>query len=294
MKLIIISGRSGSGKSVALNVLEDVGYYCIDNLPVGLLPALMEQAQESGSQEYNHFAVSIDARNRATDFSMLEHILKSLPADITTDIIYLDANDSTLIKRFSETRRKHPLSNQSIALREAIEQEKILLEPIARSADLKISTNELSVHELRDVIKKRVIDEREHPGMAILFLSFGYKRGIPVDADIVFDLRCLPNPYWVPDLRAFTGQQQPVQEFLSGQPEVKKMQGDIQRYLDEWLPSFANTARSYMTIGIGCTGGYHRSVYVSEQLQAHYQGVYNNVSAHHRELTRSPKSSTQA
>lgn len=290
MKLIIISGRSGSGKSVALNVLEDVGYYCIDNLPVGLLPALVEQARSSGSKEYELLAVSIDARNRATDFSILAAIIETLPQDVKTDVIYLDANDSTLIKRFSETRRKHPLSNQQTALREAVENERSLLDPISRLADLKINTDSLSVHELRDVIKKRVIDERNHPGMSILFLSFGYKRGIPVDADIVFDVRCLPNPYWVPDLRAYTGQQTPVQEFLKSQPEVAKMQMDIRAFLDNWLPQFASTARSYMTIGIGCTGGYHRSVFISERLTEYYQSIYPNVQAHHRELTREGKS----
>lgn len=284
MKLVIISGRSGSGKSTALNVLEDVGYYCIDNLPAGLLPELIEQTRDNGSEEYQNMAVSIDARNSTSDFSSIPKLLCSLPLDVSSDIIYLDANSPTLIKRFSETRRKHPLSNKQLALKEAIDAENILLEPIAHAADLTINTSEMSVHALRDIVKKRVFRDSQAPGMSVMFLSFGYKRGIPIDADIVYDVRCLPNPYWLPELRSQTGQEQSVIDFLSEQPEVNMMFEDICRYLDRWLPSFENNNRSYMTVAIGCTGGMHRSVYLSERLCNCYAGRLDHVQVHHREL----------
>ena len=284
MKLVIISGRSGSGKSTALNVLEDVGYYCIDNLPAGLLPALIEQTRNNNSEEYKNIAVSIDARNSTSDFSSIPKLLRSLPSDVSWDIIYLDANSPTLIKRFSETRRKHPLSNKKLALKEAINAENTLLEPIAHSADLTINTSEMSVHALRDIVKKRVFRTSQAPGMALMFLSFGYKRGIPIDADIVYDVRCLPNPYWLPELRNQTGREQGVIDFLGKQTEVNAMFEDICSYLDNWLPSFEDNNRSYMTIAIGCTGGMHRSVYLSERLCSCYAKRLDHVQVHHREL----------
>lgn len=284
MKLVIISGRSGSGKSTALNVLEDVGYYCIDNLPAGLLPELIEQTRNNNSDEYRNIAVSIDARNSTSDFSSVPQLLRNLPSDVSSDIIYLDANSGTLIKRFSETRRKHPLSNKELALKAAIDAEKSLLEPISHCADLTINTSEMSVHELRDIVKKRVFRKSKAPGMAILFMSFGYKRGIPIDADIVYDVRCLPNPYWLTHLRCQTGMDQGVIDFLSEQPEVNCMFDDIHSYLDKWLPSFESNNRSYMTIAIGCTGGMHRSVYLSERLSSCYAKRFQHVQVHHREL----------
>ncbi len=285
MKLVIISGRSGSGKSTALNVLEDVGYYCIDNLPAGLLPELIEQTRNNDSEEYKNIAVSIDARNSTSDFSLVPKLLRKLPSDVLSEIIYLDANSPTLIKRFSETRRKHPLSNKQRALKEAIDAEHTLLDPIAHSAALSIDTSELSVHELRDIVKKRVFRDSNAPGMAVMFLSFGYKRGIPIDADIVYDVRCLPNPYWLPHLRCLTGQEQDVIDFLGEQTEVNAMFEDICSYLDKWLPSFENNNRSYMTIAIGCTGGMHRSVYLSERLCNWYAKRLEHVQVHHRELS---------
>jgi UPF0042 nucleotide-binding protein len=284
MKLVIISGRSGSGKSTALNILEDVGYYCIDNLPAGLLAHLVQQTRDNNSDEYRYIAVSIDARNSTTNFGTIPDLIKKLPTDVHTDIIYLDANSATLIKRFSETRRKHPLSNEKIALKQAIEAERKLLEPIAHAADLNINTSQMSVHELRDIIKKRVFRESTAPGMAILFMSFGYKRGIPIDADFVYDVRCLPNPYWIPTLRSLSGRDQGVIDFLSEQQDVNDMFNDICHYLDRWLPSFESNNRSYMTIAIGCTGGMHRSVYLSERLKRHYSSKCGNVQVHHREL----------
>ncbi len=285
MKLVIISGRSGSGKSTALNVLEDVGYYCIDNLPAGLLPALIQQIRDNNtSVEYKTIAVSIDARNATSDFSTVPQLIKQLPKDVQSDIIYLDANSKTLIKRFSETRRKHPLSNKQVALKEAIKAESHLLEPIASASDLTINTSQMSVHELRDIIVKRVSVLSSSTSMAILFISFGFKRGVPIDADIVYDVRCLPNPYWIQQLRSQTGRDQAVIEFLDNQPEVTEMFEDIQQYLDKWLPQFESNNRSYMTIAIGCTGGMHRSVYLSERLKNWYAERYDNVQVRHREL----------
>jgi UPF0042 nucleotide-binding protein len=287
MHLVIISGRSGSGKSTVLNVLEDVGYYCIDNLPLALLPELIRQTRESASDEHKLVAVCIDARNATTDFSHFATLVAELPADVQTDVIYLDASTPTLFKRFSETRRKHPLSNVQTALREAIVKERALLQPIANAADLVINTSQMSVHELRAIIKKRVLSESAASNsMAILFMSFGFKRGIPIDADMVYDVRCLPNPYWVPDLRSKTGLDSAVKEFLDDQPEVIEMFEDIRHYLDRWLPRFAANNRSYMTIAIGCTGGMHRSVYLSERLRNWYASHFGNVQVHHRELAQ--------
>jgi len=286
MHLVIISGRSGSGKSTVLNVLEDVGYYCIDNLPLALLPELIRQTRDSASDEHRMVAVCIDARNATTDFSQFVKLMAELPIDVQTDIIYLDASTPTLFKRFSETRRKHPLSNLQTALREAINKEKTLLEPIANAADLVINTSQMSVHELRAIIKKRVFRESADNSMSILFMSFGFKRGIPIDADIVYDVRCLPNPYWVPNLRSQTGLDAAVKEFLDDQPEVIEMFDDICHYLDRWLPRFEANSRSYMTIAIGCTGGMHRSVYLSERLRSWYASRFGNVQVHHRELAQ--------
>lgn len=282
MKLVIISGRSGSGKSTALNVLEDSGFYCIDNLPAGLLPALVEQAREKQG-ENDLLAVCIDARNHTDDIASFTKVIGLLPDDIYKQIIYLDANSPVLIKRFSETRRKHPLSNNEISLKQAIQKERTLLEPIASVADLHIDTSQLNVHTLRSTIKKRVCDTVDN-SMSILFTSFGFKSGIPVDADIVYDVRCLPNPYWEPSLRHLTGKDDAVQAFFASQPDVSKMFQDIRDYLDYWLPRFRDSNRSYVTISIGCTGGMHRSVYIAEQLKQHFSTHYDNVLIHHRDL----------
>ena len=283
MKLIIVSGRSGSGKSTALQVLEDVGFYCIDNLPIGLLFPLIEEAlAEQG--RLNRIAVSIDGRNLSRelhDFAAMHAKLKAMPIDL--EIIYLDAVNQTLLKRFHATRRKHPLSNDKLSLKEAINQERILLEPIRSLADLYLDTSEMTMYQLRDQIKLRVAG---HSGqdLALLFQSFGFKHGVPMDADMVFDVRCLPNPHWDQALRRFTGQEQPVIEFLAKHPETEEMVQDIVRYLETWLPRFRQNNRSYMTISIGCTGGQHRSVYISERLGAHFSKSYNNVQVRHKEL----------
>lgn len=283
MKLVIVSGRSGSGKSTALNVLEDAGFYCIDNLPAGLLDALVKAMRASASPEHERVAVSIDARNMHDQLLRFPALLNALPEDVQVDILYLDAHDNTLIKRFSETRRRHPLSNERVALKEAILKESDLLDPIRQVADLKVDTSQLTLHELRDLIKKMVVHERE-AGMAVLFESFGYKRGVPIDADMVFDVRCLPNPHWIQALRNNTGREQPVVDFLEAQEEVHAMYEDIRNFLDRWLPRFEANNRAYMTIAIGCTGGQHRSVYLAERLHRHFSALQSNVQVRHREL----------
>ncbi len=284
MRLVIISGRSGSGKSTALHVLEDVGFNCIDNLPASLLPELVKQISEQDSSEEQRIAVSIDARN---DWKNLQQYASLMAAakvpDVRFETIYLDAELPVLIKRFSETRRKHPLSSEHLDLTEAISKEEELLEPILASADLKIDTSNLSLHELRDLIKQRIVSEKR-PGMAILFQSFGFKYGVPVDADHVFDVRCLPNPYWKPALRSQTGLESGVIEFLEAEQEVGDMFADIEHYLRRWLPSFDANNRSYITIAIGCTGGQHRSVYLSQKLTESFSKDYANVQVRHREL----------
>lgn len=282
MKLIIMSGRSGSGKSTGLHVLEDQGYYCIDNLPAGLLPHFVEELKKEPL--YDKAAVSIDARNISQDLRRFPSIMNALKErQIEAEIIYLDAEHATLLKRFSETRRKHPLSSQQRSLDEAIKNEKDVLEPIAKLADLTIDTSQLSLHELRDIISKRVA-RKQHSSMALLFQSFGFKKGIPIDADYVFDVRCLPNPYWVTHLRQYSGLEEPVKEFLGSQQQVLDMFDDIKQFVEHWLPCFEANSRSYITIAIGCTGGHHRSVYISEKLAACFSENWPNVQVRHREL----------
>ncbi|WP_323752477.1 RNase adapter RapZ [Marinobacter sp.] len=285
MKLIIVSGRSGSGKSTALHVLEDLGFYCIDNLPIGLLfPLTQEASTQDATTRLRKMAVSIDARNLSGELANFEAIytqLKSTGMDV--EIIFLDADEQTLLQRFHATRRKHPLSDENTSLPEAISNEKTLLEPLSRLADLYVNTTGLSMYELRDMVKQRVAGRKDQE-LALLVQSFGFKHGVPVDSDYVFDVRCLPNPYWDTSLRKYTGIDQPVIDFLEREPLSQKMVNDITGFLDSWLPSFADSNRSYMTISIGCTGGQHRSVYVSEQLKNHFAKKYRNVQVRHSEL----------
>lgn len=285
MKLTIISGRSGSGKSTVLHILEDRGYYCIDNLPASLLPALAARVS-SGAIGTANVAVSIDARNISSDLQQVPSIISSLEEQsLPIEVIFLDANSQTLLKRFSESRRKHPLTSDSIGLKEAIDQESELLEAIAVLASLAINTSSMSLHELRDTIKNRLVENKD-TSLALAFQSFGFKNGIPVDADIVYDVRCLPNPYWDTSLRALTGRDPAVIEFLGKQAQVTDMLDDISTYLKKWLPSFESNNRSYMTVGIGCTGGQHRSVYMCEELGRRFTGTVTNVQVQHRELGR--------
>ena len=282
MKLVIISGRSGSGKTTALHVLEDIGYYCVDNLPVSLLPQLLQELKKS-SAKITLAAIGIDARNAGGQLQNLPNILRELTQEgVNSQVIYLDSDDETLIKRFSETRRKHPISNDTNTLREAIERERDILNPVASCASLIIDTTTLNLHQLRDQIKMRVGEEVD--SMAILVESFGFKNGIPKDADVVFDVRCLPNPHWITHLRNLTGKDQPIKDFLGEHLPVQEMITDIQAYLEKWLPRFAANNRSYMTVAIGCTGGQHRSVYIAEEIVTYLSARFNNVQSRHREL----------
>ena len=285
MRLIIVSGRSGSGKSTALDVLEDNGFYCIDNLPAGLLPELAERALLHTEVLQPQVAVSIDARNLPTHLQRFPELLAEVRArHIQCDVLYLDADAETLLKRFSETRRRHPLTDESRSLAEAIRDEALLLEPISDLADLKIDTTHLNLYQLRDSLKLRLLNKPE-PGTAFLIESFGFKRGMPVDADLVFDVRCLPNPYWKPELRAHSGLDQPVIDYLAAQADVDEMYTDIHAYLYKWLPRFAASNRAYVTIAIGCTGGHHRSVYLAERLGQTLKPQLKNLQVRHRDLS---------
>ena len=284
MRLIIVSGRSGSGKSTALAVLEDNGFYCIDNLPASLLPDLAERALLHPELAKPQIAVSIDARNLPSQLIRFPEILSRLrQLNIRCDVLYLDAESRTLLKRFSETRRRHPLTDERRSLAEAIEDESTLLAEIADLADLKIDTTHLNLYQLRDTLQLRLLGAPS-TGTAFLIESFGFKRGAPVTADILFDVRCLPNPYWHPELRDFSGLEQPVIDYLTEQSEVTELYTDILHYLKKWLPRFAASNRAYVTVAIGCTGGKHRSVYMAERLSNALRPSLKNVQTRHRDL----------
>ena len=285
MKLVIISGRSGSGKTTALRALEDAGYNCIDNFPVTLLQSLVHNALQSPTDKQNNVAVCIDARSR--DLERFPDILLALDRlALDSQVIYLDALTPTLVKRFSETRRRHPLTDEHTDLLQAIEGEGEVLENLANLADLTIDTTTMRGRELTELIAARVVGAGR-TGMSLLFRSFGYKFGVPVDADLVFDIRCLPNPYWVEPLRALTGLDDAVRDYLEAQTAVQQMSNDLRHFLDTWLPRF-EVDRAYMTVAIGCTGGQHRSVYMAEALGAHFRDRFAGVLVRHRELGTDP------
>jgi len=281
MKLLVVSGRSGSGKSVALRVMEDLGYYCVDNIPVNLLPTLATTVMG----QYERVAVSIDVRNLPQDPDELTEILSYLPRKLELTILYLDADHTSLIKRFSETRRLHPLSHQAMSLDEAISQEQHLLDPISSRADLYIDTTEMNVHQLAEQLRERILGQKSGK-LVMLFESFGFKYGIPKDADFVFDARFLPNPHWEPDLKPLTGLDQSVKDFLASQAVVAKYIWHINSFVSSWLPHLERNNRSYLTIAIGCTGGQHRSVYIAECLAESYRSQRDDVQIRHRELVR--------
>lgn len=278
MQLILITGLSGSGKSVALNVLEDSGFYCVDNLPVKLLPDLVSFLDTAG---YRRAALSIDVRSGNTLVDLPQHVanFKRNGADIR--ILFLEAKTETLIKRFSETRRRHPLSEGELTIPECIARERELLGDIAGLSN-HIDTSDLSPNALRNWVKDFV--DLGQAGLSLLFQSFGFKNGIPLDADLVFDVRCLPNPHYEPMLRPMTGRDRPVIDFLRADPNTQKMLDDIRNYIESWLPCFARDNRSYLTVAIGCTGGRHRSVYFVEALAGHFR-PQAPVLVRHRELS---------
>lgn len=277
MQLVLVSGLSGSGKSIALNVLEDSGYYCVDNLPARLLPDTIRFLLESG---YEQVAVSVDVRSGATLHQLPQHIgdLKTQGVDVR--ILFLEAKAETLVKRFSETRRRHPLSKGERSLTESIQMERELLDEIGTISH-HIDTSELSPNALRAWIKDFVNLDRSR--LTLLFQSFGFKHGIPLDADFVFDVRCLPNPYYDPKLRPLSGKDAAVVNFLEHDENVTRMLDDIRSYVEKWLPCFIRDNRSYLTVAIGCTGGKHRSVYFSEKLATHFRAT-RQVMVRHREL----------
>lgn len=278
MKFIVITGRSGSGKSTCLHLLEDLDYYCIDNLPIILLPTLPHTLQKK-----QKIAIGIDVRNLPEDSQELINILQQLRDNgIELEIIYLDTDEHRLLERFSSTRRKHPLSNHDTSLPEALEKEVLRLEPLARMANYRIDTSNLSIHQLHEKLE-HLLDANAH-SISVLFQSFGYKHGIPRDSDYVFDVRCLPNPYWVKKLRDRRGTDPEVIKFLQSDPKVQHMLNDIQEFVETWLPEYAKDNRNYMTISIGCTGGFHRSVYIAEQLYDHFKKLGPNIQVRHREL----------
>ena len=280
MGLVVVSGLSGAGKSVAMHALEDLGYYCVDNLPVSLLPVFVEELDGAVART----AVSLDARNGATALAALPgHIRELREAGVIREVLFLEAVDDVLLNRFSETRRKHPLTGGTRTLREALALERQLLEGVREQADVVIDTTLINLHQLRDLIRQRVV-QRHAGAMALVFESFGYKHGIPITADLVFDARCLPNPYWQPALRALTGKDAEVARFLDRQPLFGAYLAEITGLLERWVPHFEKDNRAYFTVAVGCTGGQHRSVYMVERLAAHFGDGREEVLARHREL----------
>lgn len=285
MKLVIVSGRSGSGKSTALHQLEDLGYYCVDNIPVALLPELVNTFRSGIESQPTLLAVGIDARNRIHDLSRYADIANTLREQgCEPEVVFLDARDDILLARFSSTRRRHPLSSNQRSLEEAIAYERILLDPLSTHAHLRLDSSSLSVHDLRETLRQRLAPEGAR--RTILIESFAFKHGVPLDADLVFDIRCLPNPHWEIALRDMNGRDQPVIDFLDGQPLVNAMYQDLLTFLLRWLPELQASDRSYVTVAIGCTGGQHRSVYMVERLSRALSQGLGALQTRHRELSR--------
>ena len=284
MRLIIVSGLSGAGKSVALHMLEDLGYYCIDNIPAALLKPFISHTVRGSEKIYERTAIGLDARNTDAEIASVPTLVDELErSGIDCEVLFLVANDDELLRRFAETRRAHPLSRQGESLREAIATEHRLLEPVLNRADLVIDTSRMGVHGLRDLIYRR-LDPRSKDRLSILVESFGFKHGIPGDADFVFDARSLPNPYWESALRPLTGRDAPVVRFLEAQPGVLGFIDDVEKFMQARIPEYRASARRYLTVAIGCTGGQHRSVYIAEQLAARFARSYPEVRVRHSGL----------
>jgi UPF0042 nucleotide-binding protein len=283
MSFFIVSGLSGSGKTIALQALEDTGFYCIDNLPAALLLHFANLISDTPDHAVMNVAIGLDVRNRAFLADLPKSLAELQAHDIKYRIIFLEAEESILVKRFKETRRKHPMLNQQTPLVEAIRAEKLLLEPLSFDAAMRIDTTHTTPHELRAQMRNFSRGE-ETAGLTLLFESFGFKHGTPLDADYVFDVRCLPNPYWQTELRPFTGLDKPVVDFLKQNDEVKAMQNEIAGFLESWLPRFEREDRTYLTVAIGCTGGQHRSVYLAWQLAEYFAAKGIKTQIRHREL----------
>jgi UPF0042 nucleotide-binding protein len=286
MRLIIVSGLSGSGKSVALHMLEDLDFYCVDNIPAALLKPFISHTVRGMGDTYPRTAVGLDARNRPNEIETIPVLVNELRrSGIACDVLYLHASDEVLLKRYAETRRKHPLVSGQISLREAIASERRLLEPIIAAADFVIDTSNMGVHALREMIRER-IDRRREGRLSLMFESFGFKHGIPGDADFVFDVRSLPNPYWEHALRPLTGRDAAVIDYLAGFPAVGVMIADLTAFLEKRVAEFAQANRSYLTIAVGCTGGQHRSVYIAERLAEHFRKSHPQVLTRHDTLQK--------
>jgi len=281
MHLVIASGMSGAGKSQALHTLEDQGYYCIDNLPLELLEMTLTTERVL---DHKKIAIGIDVRSGKKYLQDLPDIVSKLKDRFKTDVLYLYAGKSVLIKRFDETRRKHPLSTTDKPLREAILEEYDLIAPVREIADIQIDTSNTTIYDLANTIISRVCGGQQE-SLSLMFQSFGFKHGTPRDSDYLFDVRCLPNPYWIPELRSHTGLEKNVADWLSQQETVIKMEHDLKKFIGDWIPQIIDSQRAYITVSIGCTGGHHRSVYLTEALAAHFRQTYNDsVIVKHREL----------
>ncbi len=286
MRIIVLSGLSGSGKSVALHMLEDFGYYCIDNIPAALLKPFVSYTVRSPEPRYERTAIGLDARNTAAEVASVPRLIDELKrSGLQCEVLFLTASDDELLRRYQETHRKHPLARSDVGLREAIAMEREVLEPIAAIADLLIDTTRLSVHGLRDLINRRV-EQRAAGRLSLTFVSFGFKRGIPGDADFVFDARALPNPYWEPGLRKLNGRSPEVARFLETHTHVARLIEDIAHFVRNRVPEYQAGNRGYLTVAVGCTGGQHRSVYIVERLAALFAVDHADVIARHSGLSR--------
>jgi RNase adapter protein RapZ len=284
VRILIVSGLSGSGKSVALHMLEDLGFYCIDNIPAALLKSFISHTVRSPEATYDRTAIGLDARNTAAEIASVPRLIDELKrSGIQCEVLFLVANEEELLRRFSETRRKHPMSRDNLDLREAMRRERELLEPIVYAADLVIDTSRMGVHELRDIVHKR-LEQRSESRLSITFESFGFKHGIPGDADFVFDARSIPNPYWEPTLRKLTGRDAEVVKFLEAQEAAGRLIEDIARFIDARIPEYQASNRGYLTVAVGCTGGQHRSVYIVERLAERFTKQFSNVATRHSAL----------
>jgi UPF0042 nucleotide-binding protein len=284
VRIIIVSGLSGSGKSVALHMLEDLGFYCIDNIPAALMKPFISYTVRSPEPTYERTAIGLDARNTAAEIATVPKLIDELKrSGIHCELIFLVSGEEELLRRFAETRRKHPMSRNNIDLREAMTMERALLDPIVHAADLVIDTSKMGVHALRDTIHQRV-EQSSLGHLSVTFESFGFKHGIPGDADFVFDARSLPNPYWEPALRHLTGRDPEVIRFLEGQTNVAALIADIVRFVDARIPEYQASNRGYMTVAVGCTGGQHRSVYIVDRLAESFGARFPNVSSRHASL----------
>ena len=284
VRIVILSGLSGAGKSIALHMLEDLGFYCIDNIPAALLKPFISYTVRSPEPTYERTAIGLDARNTAAEVASVPQLIDELKrSGLQVEVVFLIAGEDELLRRFAETRRRHPLSSASVGLREAMALERGLLEPVVSAADLVIDTSRMGVHALREIMHQR-IEQRAADRLSITFESFGFKDGIPGDADFVFDARALPNPYWEPGLRNLTGRDPEVQRFLETHSDVGKLIADIARFVRARVPEHQASNRGYLTVAVGCTGGQHRSVYIVERLTEDFGAEFPNVTARHSGL----------